>query len=222
MEILKYFIFVIILTFSACKKENKKFDSKYCDTSCEQLVRCSKEIKTKSRKEKIIQNHDKCLKSCKSLIDGKGKPEEVKFYRYFFSIQKPCFESKSCDAFMSCRSQKYREAIDSYPMDKVASERCKRVCEKLSGCAPEIVPVIMGKKFKDLPLDKQAEIIKKRSDSISCIHMCRMYHVREVVDKDLSGKEKIDAFFTEFNRALNCTGHKDCSSFAKCTFLQSE
>ncbi|MBU1221201.1 hypothetical protein KKF34_13525 [Myxococcota bacterium] len=222
MEVLKYSLLVVLVTTSSCKKDEKKPDSSFCDKSCEQIVRCSKEIKTKSRKEKIIQNHDKCLSSCKNLIDGKGKPEEVKFYRYFFSLQKPCFESKECDAFMSCRSQKYKDAIDTYPMDKITAERCKKVCAKLSGCASAIVPSMMGKNFKDMPLDKQAEVIKKRSDSGACVHMCRRYHVREVIESDLSGRDKIDAFFSEYNRALNCVGHKDCGAFAKCAFLQAE
>ncbi|MBN2724307.1 MAG: hypothetical protein JXR95_09575 [Deltaproteobacteria bacterium] len=231
MEILKISASILVFStfFSACsgkEKETPRVDESFCEPMCEKVVRCSKDIKTKSRKEKVFKNKQTCINICKknlnSSADNKSQDNSVhSFYSFFLGLQKSCLDIKDCNAYMTCRNQKYHEAVNTFPMDDIAKSRCIKVCSKVSKCASLVVPRLMGKKFEELSEEKKAALIRKQSDTAKCINTCREFHVKKVIIDNTLNRDKSDNFFSQFNKAINCLGHNDCASFTKCTLLQS-
>ena len=170
----------------------------------------------------LFANKKNCVARCAEQVRPENKekyPKYFEFHQLFLRAQMSCLSKTDCPSFAVCRQAQMYRAIAEFPLDEPSARRCKEVCSKNHECANLLVPRVFMGEFEKLPLDKQAEYVKRYGDRDRCLFSCRYSSIRKDLDlKKMSST--IDENWEDMQPFFHCLAHGDCAQYTKCVTSQ--
>jgi hypothetical protein len=205
-----------------------------CDPYCERITQCSDDsVKMMARRggatketldaARALSNKGACLSSCRAQIRPDNVfrfPQSFKFYQYFLKGQLECMDQPDCGKFTVCRQAQLARAIAEFPMDPTDGRRCDEACSRINQCANVLVPRIYIAEFDKMPLDRQAEMIRRHGDRDRCLQSCRYASIKNRLDKKKL-TSTIDENWEDMQPFMQCLAHTDCAKYTQCVTAQS-
>ncbi len=204
-----------------------------CDPYCDALTECSGDTvrliagrrgldpDTEAAAQRLKSKRS-CLSSCRDQIRPDNLfqyPKTFKFYQYFLRGQMECMEQNDCGKFAVCRQAQLTRAIAEFPLDETEARRCDETCTRVNTCANLLVPRIYAAEFDKMPLDKQAEMIRRHGDRDRCLHSCRYASIKNTLDKKKL-TSTVDENWEDIQPFMQCLAHTDCAQFTQCVTSQ--
>ncbi len=205
-----------------------------CDPFCAKLTQCAEStvdliMKRKGVSPEMLQassklaNRHACQQACRSQIRPDlmfRYPKSFEFHQHFFRAQMQCLEQNDCNAFTACRQMQLQKAIADFPMDPTDERRCNEACELIHTCADQLVPRIFLSEYTELPLDKQAELVRRFGDRERCLFSCRYTLIQNRIDRRKIASAT-DENLQNLEPFFQCLSQSDCGRFAWCVTSQT-
>jgi hypothetical protein len=230
-------LFPLVLGSVACERHSDAgapLTMEACDPYCEKLTQCSDDtIKMMASRHgatretldaaRHLSSKRSCLSTCRAQIRPDNLfrfPQSFKFYQYFLKGQMECMDQPDCARFNVCRQAQLSRAIAEFPMDPTDGRRCEEACTRINECANVLVPRIYIAEFDKMPLDRQAEMIRRHGDRDRCLHSCRYASIKNRLDKKKMSST-IDENWEDLQPFMQCLAHTDCAKYTQCVTSQT-
>lgn len=206
-----------------------------CQAFCEPLTKCAPAtmsliMNRKGPSPEMQLATDKlasrraCVQTCFSQVRPDllfRYPRAFEFHQHFYKAQMNCMEYASdCKAFSACRQMQLHKAIADFPMDSTDERRCSETCERIHTCADQLVPRIFAAEYTEMPLDKQAEMVRQFGDRERCLFSCRYTLIQNRLDRRKIASAE-DENLQNLEPFFQCLSQKDCGRFAWCVTSQT-
>ncbi len=245
MSRLSGFLFSCVIAtsvFSGCGKKStapsapEPLKPEQCEEYCNRITSCAREtidLIWESRRGdpaargealQMVSDRNACMTTCRDQLNpahAEKFPDDHKYHQFFMRNQMACMSYKDCRTFAVCRHESLFKSVAEYPLDPLESRRCNDVCARIHQCANILAPRLFAAEFAELPLDKQADMVRRVGDRDRCHHSCRFSMIRRNLERKAL-KSALEETAENIQPYMNCLAHQDCAEYAKCVQLQGD